>query len=115
SRIMMKKILIYLIFVLTSISQQAMAEYTIHHLRGNDGKDIIYYLIQRDKTPSEGLLVLIQGSDCKSVINNQPMIENFGIAFPENDILLVEKSGLDSTGRERERFLSLKCMLRNHN
>ncbi|WP_323872013.1 acyl-CoA thioester hydrolase/BAAT C-terminal domain-containing protein [Xenorhabdus doucetiae] len=94
---MMKKILIYLIFVLTSISQQAVAEYPRHHLRGNDGKDIIYYLIQRDNTPSEDLLVLIQGSDCQSVINNQSMIENFGSVFPENDILLVEKSGLDSS------------------
>ncbi|OTA18823.1 hypothetical protein Xbed_02940 [Xenorhabdus beddingii] len=91
----MKKILIFIVFVLTPISLQAVAEQVSYSLQGNDGKDIIYYLISRDGTHYKDLLVLIQGSDCKSVINNRTMIENFGATFPDNDILLVEKSGLD--------------------
>lgn len=75
---------------------QSMAEETTYSLRGNDGKEITYYLIKRNSIPSENLLVLIQGSDCNSVINNRKMIENFDATFPENDILLVEKAGLDS-------------------
>ncbi|MBC8943677.1 alpha/beta hydrolase [Xenorhabdus indica] len=93
----MKKILIYIVFVLTSMSMQSMAEETTYSLRGNDGKEMTYYLIKRNSIPSENLLVLIQGSDCNSVINNRKMIENFGATFPENDILLVEKAGLDSS------------------
>ncbi|PHM26167.1 acyl-CoA thioester hydrolase/BAAT C-terminal domain-containing protein [Xenorhabdus budapestensis] len=92
----MKKILIYIVFVLTSMSMQSMAEEIRYSLRGNDGKEITYYLIKRNSTHSDDLLVLIQGSDCNSVINNRKMIENFGATFPENDILLVEKAGLDS-------------------
>ncbi|PHM33119.1 dienelactone hydrolase family protein [Xenorhabdus innexi] len=93
----MKKILICIVLVLTSISMQSVAEESSYSLQGNDGKNITYYLIQKNSIPSENLLVLIQGSDCISVINNRKMIENFGSVFPENDILLVEKSGLDSS------------------
>lgn len=60
------------------------------------GKEIHYYIIKREIQPSNDLLVLIQGSDCRSVVNNDSMIKNFGDTFPENDILLVEKTGLNS-------------------
>ncbi|CDL86389.1 acyl-CoA thioester hydrolase/BAAT C-terminal domain-containing protein [Xenorhabdus cabanillasii] len=104
----MKKMLIYIVFALTSI--QSMAEETRYGLRGNDGKEITYYLIKRNSTPSEDLLVLIQGSDCNSVINNRKMIENFGATFPENDILLVEKAGLDSSiGKDGVEVDDLAC------
>lgn len=57
------------------------------------GKEINYYLIQKQAEKSKDLLVLLQGSDCKSVINNPNMLKNFGAVFPDNDILLVEKQG----------------------
>ncbi|MEX6038682.1 hypothetical protein [Providencia hangzhouensis] len=60
------------------------------------GKDINYYLIQKQAKKSKDLLVLLQGSDCKSVINKPNMLKNFGVVFPHNDILLVEKTGLNS-------------------
>ncbi len=93
----MKRIFICIVLVLTSISMQSVAEENSYRLQGNDGKEITYYLIQKNNINSQDLLVLIQGSDCRSVINNKKMIENFGAVFPANDILLVEKTGLDSS------------------
>ncbi|GAB1437583.1 prolyl oligopeptidase family serine peptidase [Providencia sp.] len=60
----------------------------------HEGKKIDYYLLQQHAEKSKDLLVLLQGSDCKSVVNNPNMVKNFGAAFPDNDILLVEKTGL---------------------
>lgn len=60
----------------------------------HEGKKIDYYLLQQHAEKSKDLLVLLQGSDCKSVVNNPNMVKNFGSAFPDNDILLVEKTGL---------------------
>lgn len=41
------------------------------------GKEINYYLIQKQAEKSKDLLVLLQGSDCKSVINNPNMLKKF--------------------------------------
>ena len=60
----------------------------------HDGKETYYYLLKSDSNPSKELLVLIQGSDCKSVVNNQNMIKNFRGVLPNSDVLLVEKTGL---------------------
>ena len=60
----------------------------------SDGKEIHYYLLKSDPNPSKELLVLIQGSDCKSVVNNQNMVKNFRGVLPNSDVLLVEKTGL---------------------
>ncbi|HEQ1856944.1 TPA: alpha/beta hydrolase [Providencia alcalifaciens] len=60
----------------------------------SDGKEIHYYLLKSDPNPSKELLVLIQGSDCKSVVNNQNMVKNFREVLPNSDVLLVEKTGL---------------------
>ncbi|MCC8379615.1 S9 family peptidase [Xenorhabdus sp. PB30.3] len=106
----MKKIFICIVLVLTSISMQSVAEERSYSLQGNDGKEITYYLIQKNSINSEDLLVLIQGSDCGSVINNKKMIENFGAAFPANDILLLEKTGLDSSfGKDGAEVSDSEC------
>lgn len=60
----------------------------------HEGKKIDYYVIKQQALNSNELLVLLQGSDCISVTNNPNMVKNFAIAFPKNDILLVEKTGL---------------------
>ncbi|MGJ7117411.1 alpha/beta hydrolase family protein [Morganella morganii] len=59
-----------------------------------DGSDIHYYLLHQQAEPTRKLLVLIQGSDCNSAKNNRFMVDTFGGAFPDHDILLVEKYGI---------------------
>nr|WP_282561669.1 hypothetical protein [Providencia sp. 21OH12SH02B-Prov] len=78
------------------IANQANSSPELQKIQNKQGKEIHYYLLKQNEQPAENLLVLIQGSDCRSVINNTNMVENFAIAFPDNDILLVEKTGLDS-------------------
>lgn len=76
----------------------------------NDGKEIDYYVIQKGDKKSQDLLVLLQGSDCKSVVNNPNMVKNFGAVFPNNDILLVEKTGLNSeVGADGEEASEEEC------
>lgn len=64
------------------------------NLARQDGSDIHYYLLHRRAEPTRKLLVLIQGSDCNSAKNNRFMVDTFGGAFPDHDILLVEKYGI---------------------
>ncbi|CAM4035794.1 hypothetical protein [Xenorhabdus thuongxuanensis] len=91
----MKKIITCIVFILIFFYQPVIAKEIRTTLKSDDGKDIIYYVIQRDNKRSKDLLVLLQGSTCQSAINNKSIIKNFGSAFPENDILLVEKFGID--------------------
>lgn len=64
------------------------------NLARQDGSAVHYYLLHRQAEPSRKLLVLIQGSDCNSAKNNRFMVDTFGGAFPDHDILLVEKYGI---------------------
>lgn len=59
-----------------------------------DGSDVQYYLLHQQAEPTRKLLVLMQGSDCNSAKNNRFMIDTFGSAFADHDILLVEKYGI---------------------
>lgn len=83
--------LLFSMYTLNSLAQGLPSnEQTLHF----KGKEIKYYLIQQQAIKSKDLLVLLQGSDCQSVINNPNMVKNFAVVFPDNDILLVEKTGL---------------------
>ncbi|MBC3994244.1 alpha/beta hydrolase [Morganella morganii] len=64
------------------------------NLARQDGSAVHYYLLHRQAEPTRKLLVLIQGSDCNSAKNNRFMVNTFGGAFPDHDILLVEKYGI---------------------
>ncbi len=64
------------------------------NLARQDGSAVHYYLLHRQAEPTRKLLVLIQGSDCNSAKNNRFMVDTFGGAFPDHDILLVEKYGI---------------------
>ncbi|BBG58910.1 acyl-CoA thioester hydrolase/BAAT C-terminal domain-containing protein [Providencia rustigianii] len=73
-------------------------------------KEIHYYLLKNTSKKTENLLVLIQGSDCKSILNNQNIMANFSQILPNSDILLVEKTGLTpQTGKENESALTEDC------
>ncbi|OBU02128.1 hypothetical protein [Morganella psychrotolerans] len=77
-------------------------------LARRDGSDAHYYILHQQAEPTRRLLVLMQGSDCNSAKNNRFMIDTFGGAFADHDILLVEKYGItdalayDNSDGERE-------------
>ncbi|MDT7044968.1 hypothetical protein QF212_03380 [Providencia stuartii] len=81
-------ILLLVAFTLTAHAEKGPE---LQKIQDKQGKEIHYYIIKQSDKTAKNVLVLIQGSDCKSVINNTKMIKNFGAAFPNNDILLVEK------------------------
>lgn len=57
-----------------------------------DQSVITYYL---KKAPdAKYLAVILQGSDCNSIYNNQFVLDNFADLTPETDTLLVEKYGI---------------------
>lgn len=92
----MKTIILTLLLMTTSCVMHAFGQPERQKINNDQGKEIHYYLLQASAERSKNLLILIQGADCKSVINNLNMVRNFGVAFPDNDILLVEKTGLDA-------------------
>ncbi|MEQ4669365.1 alpha/beta hydrolase family protein [Providencia manganoxydans] len=106
----MKKCAIFLMLTTFSLTTFANNTFDLQKINNKSGKEIHYYIIKRDVQPSDDLLVLIQGSDCRSVVNNDSMIKNFGGAFPKNDILLVEKTGLNSqVGKDGKEVSAKDC------
>ncbi|MCG9534977.1 alpha/beta hydrolase family protein [Providencia huaxiensis] len=100
-------VLLFSTYSLSVFAQDLPVNMQTLHLAG---KEINYYLIQKQAEKSKDLLVLLQGSDCKSVINNPNMLKNFGVVFPDNDILLVEKTGLNShVGTKDEEASEEEC------
>jgi pimeloyl-ACP methyl ester carboxylesterase len=61
-----------------------------HTLTRFDGSDIHYYLGRRGITKSQPILIIMQGSDCNSVMNN-PRIKEIAAVAPAAAVLLVEK------------------------
>ena len=67
-------------------------------LARNDGSRIRYYLEPRDPAHrSDRLLLVIQGSDCNSVTRIQVIKNDLVRAWPQADLLTVEKYGIDDT------------------
>lgn len=63
-------------------------------LARQDSSEARYYILHQQAEPTRKLLVLMQGSDCNSAKNNRFMVDTFGGAFADHDILLVEKYGI---------------------
>lgn len=59
-----------------------------------DGSPIFYYLVQHSHD-AETLLLILQGSDCNSVLNIDSILSDYKDVWPEADILLVEKYGIN--------------------
>lgn len=57
-----------------------------------DQSEITYYL--KKSLDAKNLAVILQGSDCNSIYNNQFVLDNFADLLPETDTLLVEKYGI---------------------
>jgi dienelactone hydrolase len=60
----------------------------------DDGSYISYYLAQHSHK-SDTVLLILQGSDCNSVLNIDSILADYKDVWPEADILLVEKYGID--------------------
>ncbi|MFQ2347713.1 MULTISPECIES: alpha/beta hydrolase family protein [Aeromonas] len=60
----------------------------------DDGSPISYYLVQYSHD-TDTLLLILQGSDCNSVLNIDSILSDYKDVWPEADILLVEKYDID--------------------
>ncbi len=70
---------------------------TTHTTNRDDGSKIVYYLLsQSQKKPSDTLLLILQGSDCNSVLNNESIFTDYMNVWPGADILIIEKYGIDN-------------------
>ncbi|MFM5355049.1 hypothetical protein [Aeromonas dhakensis] len=60
----------------------------------DDGSPISYYLVQHSHD-TDTLLLILQGSDCNSVLNIDSILSDYKNVWPEADVLLVEKYGIN--------------------
>lgn len=97
-------ILITLFLILFSI-QSGFAEDDVT-LQREDGSNITYYL---DEKGSENLLVIIQGSDCKSVAHSEIINDHFAKILNDADVLTVEKYGITKSIVWNQSGDSLEC------
>ncbi|MDM5077387.1 alpha/beta hydrolase [Aeromonas media] len=61
----------------------------------DDGSSIFYYLDQHTHD-ADTLLLILQGSDCNSVLNIDSIFSDYKYVWPEADLLLIEKYNIDS-------------------
>lgn len=80
-----------LIFLTCSVSAKEVMTRTASR---DDGSHISYYLVQHSHD-ADTLLLILQGSDCNSVLNIDSIFADYKNVWPEADILLVEKYGID--------------------
>ncbi|MGL5213650.1 MAG: alpha/beta hydrolase family protein [Aeromonas hydrophila] len=82
-----------LLLLLTFISNAE--DITTRTASRGDGLPISYYLVQHTHD-TDTLLLILQGSDCNSVLNIDSILADYKNVWPEADVLLVEKYGIDS-------------------
>ncbi|WP_339331961.1 alpha/beta hydrolase family protein [Aeromonas caviae] len=84
---------ISLLLLIFSCSVSATAIMT-HTVSRDDGSFISYYLVQHAHDTDTRLLIL-QGSDCNSVLNIDSILTEYKNVWPEADVLLIEKYGIN--------------------
>lgn len=60
----------------------------------DDGSPISYYLVQHAHG-ADTLLLILQGSDCNSVLKIESILTEYKNVWPEADVLLIEKYGIN--------------------
>ncbi len=63
-------------------------------LSRDDGSFISYYLVQHAHD-TDTLLLILQGSDCNSVLKIESILTEYKNVWPEADVLLIEKYGIN--------------------
>lgn len=84
---------IFLLLLFLTFTSNA-EEITTRTASRDDGSPISYYLVQHSDK-SDTLLLILQGSDCNSVLNIDSILSDYKDVWPEADILLVEKYGIN--------------------
>ncbi|HDX8354786.1 TPA: prolyl oligopeptidase family serine peptidase [Aeromonas dhakensis] len=87
----MRRVYLLLLFLTCSTSAQEVMTRTASR---DDGSPISYYLVQHAHDP-DTLLLILQGSDCNSVLNIESILSDYKNVWPEADILLIEKYGIN--------------------
>lgn len=80
-----------LIFLIFSVSAKDVITHTASRA---DGSLISYYLLQNTHD-SDTLLLILHGSDCNSVLKIDSIFTDYKNVWPEADILLIEKYGIN--------------------
>ena len=70
-------------------------EVITHTTSRDDGSHISHYLVQHSHD-ADILLLILQGSDCNSVLNIDAILFDYKNVWPEAGLLLIEKYGIDS-------------------
>lgn len=84
---------ISLLLLIFSCSVSATAIMT-HTVSRDDGSFISYYLVQH-LHDTDTLLLILQGSDCNSVLKIDSILTEYKNVWPEADVLLIEKYGIN--------------------
>lgn len=89
--------LILITLALMFVPKSGLADSRLHSetISVSNGHSIQYHL-KRNATdsPSNNLLLILQGSDCNSVANHPSLLDMFSGIAPESDVLLIEKAGI---------------------
>ncbi|AWA05171.1 alpha/beta hydrolase family protein [Aeromonas hydrophila] len=86
------RVIFLLLLFLTFISNAD--DITTRTASRDDGSPISYYLVQHSHYAGT-LLLILQGSDCNSVLNIDSILSDYKNVWPEADVLLIEKYGID--------------------
>ncbi len=89
----MKVLLIFFgfLFLTSSVNSQEIMTRTASR---DDGSFISYYLVQHAHD-TDTLLLILQGSDCNSVLKIESILTEYKNVWPEADVLLIEKYGIN--------------------
>lgn len=89
----MKFLLIFFgfLFLTSSVNPQEIMTRTASR---DNGSPISYYLVQHAHD-TDTLLLILQGSDCNSVLKIESILTEYKNVWPEADVLLIEKYGIN--------------------
>ncbi|MDX7872099.1 alpha/beta hydrolase [Aeromonas caviae] len=79
------------LFLTSSVNPQEIMTRTASR---DDGSPISYYLVQHAHG-ADRLLLILQGSDCNSVLKIESILTEYKNVWPEADVLLIEKYGIN--------------------
>lgn len=86
------RVVSFLLLLLTFTSNAE--DITTRTASRGDGSPISYYLVQYPHD-TDTLLLILQGSDCNSVLNIDSILSDYKNVWPEADLLLIEKYGIN--------------------
>ncbi|MGU5550729.1 alpha/beta hydrolase family protein [Aeromonas hydrophila] len=82
----------FLLLLLTFISN---ADDIITRTGSRDDSSLISYYLVQHSHDADTLLLILQGSDCNSVLNIDSIFTDYKDVWPEADLLLIEKYGIN--------------------